>query len=479
MLIVAAALAMVAANSPRPARAISHLLHCEDRPGRCARIGPMTVHLWINDAADGAVLPARRAGDQARAGRRRLASCGAAAPAGDRGGGRDGGAGAASISRSPAARPALARGWAIPAATDIAFAIGVMALLGRRVPASLKLFLTTVAIVDDMGAVAIIALAYTDMIDSLALAGAAARAGGDGGDQPARGERRCGRICARGACCGCWCCCRASTRRRRGGGGDDDSDHRIARRARRRDIAAAPARTCAHPWVAFVIVPLFGFANAGVSLAGLVARVLAEPLVLGIALGLFLGKQVGIFGSIWLAVRLGFAQRPGGASWAQIYGVALLAGIGFTMSLFIGGLAFPGDAALIDGSRSACWRDRSCRRWPAMRCCAAPPRSRDAQLLRSPPACPRAGARTAQWRLRRLCRDAGARRGDPGGASAGRSAERSRRGADPGGPRCRLYRVPQGRAARWAAAGRPGDAVGYVWPVVGRRAARGSTGSMR
>jgi NhaA family Na+:H+ antiporter len=103
-----------------------------------------------------------------------------------------------------------------------------------------------------------------------------------------------------------------------------------------------------NPWVAYAIVPLFGFANAGVSLGGTSAAVLAEPLVLGIALALFFGKQIGIFGSIRIAVRLGLARAPGGASWAQIYGVALLAGIGFTMSLFIGGLAFPGGGAMMD-----------------------------------------------------------------------------------------------------------------------------------
>jgi NhaA family Na+:H+ antiporter len=102
------------------------------------------------------------------------------------------------------------------------------------------------------------------------------------------------------------------------------------------------------PWVAYGVVPLFGFANAGVSLAGLGPSILVEPLVLGIALALFFGKQIGIFGSVWLAVRMGLAKPLGGANSAQVYGVALLAGIGFTMSLFIGGLAFPGNAAIMD-----------------------------------------------------------------------------------------------------------------------------------
>ena len=109
------------------------------------------------------------------------------------------------------------------------------------------------------------------------------------------------------------------------------------------DNARSPLHRLEHAiddFVAFAVVPLFGFANAGVVLTGLTAGALVAPLPLGVALGLFLGKQAGIFGSIWLAVRTGFARRPGGATWLQVYGVSLLAGIGFTMSLFIGGLAF-------------------------------------------------------------------------------------------------------------------------------------------
>jgi NhaA family Na+:H+ antiporter len=102
------------------------------------------------------------------------------------------------------------------------------------------------------------------------------------------------------------------------------------------------------PWVAFAIVPLFGFANAGVSLAGMSMATLVQPLVLGIALALFLGKQAGIFASVRVAAAFKLAQPPEGASWTQIYGVALLCGVGFTMSLFIGGLAFPGNEAMID-----------------------------------------------------------------------------------------------------------------------------------
>ncbi len=106
-----------------------------------------------------------------------------------------------------------------------------------------------------------------------------------------------------------------------------------------------------HPWVAFAIVPLFGFANAGVDIRGIGADQIFAPLPLGIAAGLFLGKQIGIFGSVWLAVKLGIAGKLRGATWLQIYGTAMLCGIGFTMSLFIGGLAFPGDARLVEEAK--------------------------------------------------------------------------------------------------------------------------------
>jgi len=339
-LIAAAALAMIAANSPL-AGAYFHTLHLETGPVIAPAIGPMTVHLWINDALMAVFfllvgLEIKRelmGGELASAERRRLPMIAAAAgmicPAllylvitG----------GAATL------RP----GWAIPAATDIAFAIGVLALLGPRIPPSLKLFLTTVAIVDDMGAVAIIAVFYSHGLALLALAGAAVVAGG------MALMNRFGVIRLWPYVIGfvlLWILVLMSGVHATIAGvvtamlipiGKDD---------------ASPLHRLEHalsPWVAFAIVPLFGFANAGVALGGTSLSVFAEPLVLGIALALFLGKQIGIFGSIRIAVRLGVARAPGGASWAQIYGVALLAGIGFTMSLFIGGLAFPGNDAMMD-----------------------------------------------------------------------------------------------------------------------------------
>lgn len=239
--------------------------------------------------------------------------------------------------------PALVRGWAIPAATDIAFAIGVMALLGSRVPARLKLFLTTVAIVDDMGAVAIIALAYSHGLDWAALAAAA------GVLATMVALNRAGvvrllpylvlavllwalvlRSGVHATVAGVLAAMTIPVRRSPGAPDDEGSPlHRLEH--------------ALNPWVAFAIVPLFGFANAGVSLAG---ANLSAPLTLAIILGLFVGKQAGILGGVVAAERLGLARRPAGVGWAQLHGVALLAGIGFTMSLFIGGLAFA-DAALM------------------------------------------------------------------------------------------------------------------------------------
>ena len=236
--------------------------------------------------------------------------------------------------------PGLANGWAIPAATDIAFAIGVLALLGSRAPTSLKLLLTTVAIVDDMGAVLIIALAYSKGISGLALLAAGLvfsammvlnRAG----------VKRLWPFMILAAAL--WVAVFLSGVHatiagvlaalaipiRKSPGAPDDVESPLHR-----------LEHALHPWVAFGIVPLFGFANAGVSLAGVGLEQILAPLPLGIAAGLFLGKQVGIFGSIRIAVALGIAGRPPGATWLQVYGLALICGIGFTMSLFIGGLAF-------------------------------------------------------------------------------------------------------------------------------------------
>jgi Na+:H+ antiporter, NhaA family len=235
----------------------------------------------------------------------------------------------------------LARGWAIPAATDIAFAIGVLALLGSRAPASLKLFLTTVAIVDDMGAVAIIAIAYTSAIKGAALLAALIILGA------MFAANRAGVIRIRWYLIGfalLWLAVLLS------GVHATIAGVLAALAVPVRVTKAAPdaedstlhrLEHLLHKPVAWFIIPLFGLANAGVTLGGSSAL---ATLPVAIALGLFLGKQIGIFGSVWIAVKLKIVAMPANASWSHIYGVSLLCGIGFTMSLFIGGLAFPGAA---------------------------------------------------------------------------------------------------------------------------------------
>jgi NhaA family Na+:H+ antiporter len=340
ILIAAAALAMLAANLPGIAEAYFHALHLATGPD--LGHGPMTVHLWINDGLMALFfllvgLEIKRElvdGQLASWERRRLpfvaAAAGMLVPA-------------LLYLAAIQGKPGLSAGWAIPAATDIAFAIGVLALLGSRAPASLKLFLTTVAIVDDMGAVAIIALAYTAHISLAALGGAAMVLAAMLALNWLGVTRLLPYLLLAGLL---WVLVFLS--------GVHATIAGVAAAMTipiRRDDAHSPLHRLEHglhPWSAYLIVPLFGFANAGVSLAGVSPGVLLTPLPLGIAAGLFLGKQIGIFGSIWIAVKTGFARRPGQAGWAQIYGVALLAGIGFTMSLFIGGLAFPGRPELVD-----------------------------------------------------------------------------------------------------------------------------------
>lgn len=154
-----------------------------------------------------------------------------------------------------------------------------------------------------------------------------------------------------------------------------------------------------HPWSAYLIVPLFGFANAGVHLEGNLLSQIAQPLPLAVTLGLFLGKQAGIFGAIFGCVKLGLAPMPRGATWAQVHGLALLCGIGFTMSLFIGGLAFPARPSMSRKPSSASWADRCFRRWPAMRCCGwcrSIPSMRQWHAVRR-----RKSRRTAMWPIKK------------------------------------------------------------------------------
>lgn len=337
LLIVAAIAAMVLANSPLAADYF-HALHLETGPVLTPKLGAMTVHLWINDALMAVFfllvgLEIKREfldGHLSSWADRRLpfiaAGAGMAMPA-------------LVYLTVTSSGPDLSRGWAIPAATDIAFALGLLALLGKRAPTSLKLFLTTVAIVDDVGAVIIIALFYTAALDWMALCLALLVLAGMFGMNRAGVRHPAWYGVAfvllwyfmllsgvHATVAGVLAALAVPITQTPGAPDAEDSTlHRMEH--------------ALHPWVALMIVPLFGFANAGVALGGAVSPF--APLSLAIALGLFLGKQAGVFGSVWLAVKFKVATRPAHASWAQVYGVALLCGIGFTMSLFIGGLAFP------------------------------------------------------------------------------------------------------------------------------------------
>ncbi|WOF44070.1 Na+/H+ antiporter NhaA [Sphingopyxis indica] len=349
LLIAAAALAMFVANS-----ALGDLyhdaIHAVTGPVLTDKLGPMTVHLWINDGLMAIFfllvgLEIKREfvdGRLASWDRRRLpmiaAAAGMAMPA-------------ILYMATAGSTPGLAQGWAIPAATDIAFAIGVLALLGKRAPTSLKLFLVTVAIVDDMGAVVIIALFYTAKINLIALGGAAAVLGimylfNRSGVKSLIVYLLLFIIL--------WYAMLLSGVHATIAGVLAAMAIPLEKTPGHPDSATSPLHRlehALHPWVAFAIVPLFGFANAGVDIGGLTLAQIFAPLPLGIALGLFLGKQIGIFGSVWLSVKLGIAGKLRGATWLQIYGVAVLCGIGFTMSLFIGGLAFPGRPLLVEEAK--------------------------------------------------------------------------------------------------------------------------------
>ncbi|UZE26238.1 Na+/H+ antiporter NhaA [Pseudomonas sp. B21-056] len=236
-------------------------------------------------------------------------------------------------------------GWAIPAATDIAFALGILSLLGKRVPVSLKIFLSALAILDDLGAVLIIALVYTTGLSVgmlLASLGAVV---------VLVVMNRCGvRALLPYLVVGAllWFFMLQSGVHATLAGvilalciplGDPANEH---------TSPLLHLEEKLHPWVAFAVVPIFGFANAGVSLAGISPGDLIKPVPLGVTLGLLVGKQIGVFGLAALAIRARLAKLPEGCGWLQLYGVALLCGIGFTMSLFIGALAFPNAPALID-----------------------------------------------------------------------------------------------------------------------------------
>jgi len=329
----AAAAALVIANTPL-VHAYEAALH--------AQFGPLSVHYWIADALMALFfllvgLEVKREwydGRLATAEARRLpmiaAVAGMAVPAGI-------------YLAVTGGDPALFRGWAIPAATDIAFALGVLALLGSRAPPSIKLLLVTIAIIDDIGAVIIIALFYTADLSVPALAASAALLALMSGLN-IFGVRRLWPYLLLAAAL--WVAVFQSGVHATIAGVLAALTIPLGR-----GEPVSPLKKLEHglhPLVMFGVVPLFGFASAGVTIGGL--DQLTDPLPLGIAGGLFLGKQIGVFAAVWLAVKLGAARQPEAVSWRQIYGAALLCGIGFTMSLFIGALAFT-DQALIDEAK--------------------------------------------------------------------------------------------------------------------------------
>jgi NhaA family Na+:H+ antiporter len=238
-------------------------------------------------------------------------------------------------------------GWAIPAATDIAFALGILSLVGARVPAALKIFLLALAIIDDLGAIIIIALFYTSKLSLLSLSlGLVGLVGLWLLNR--RGVTRLAPYMILGTII--WVCVLKSGVHATLAGvavaffiplrAWDEEGHSPLPHLEHK----------LHPWVAYAIMPIFAFANAGVSFTGISPADLADPLPLGIAAGLFVGKQLGVFAFAWGAVKLGFSRLPNGIGWLEFYGVALLTGVGFTMSLFIGTLAFD-DPALGAGVR--------------------------------------------------------------------------------------------------------------------------------
>ena len=326
VLMASAALALVVANSPLAETYFAALK---------AYVGPLSLLHWINDALMavffllvGLEIKREVLDGQLRTWPDRIlpglaAVGGMAAPA----------LVYAAVNWSS---PGTLRGWAIPAATDIAFALGVLALLGSRVPVSLKVFLTALAIIDDLGAVLIIALFYTADLSLPMLGGAGVTLAILFGLNKA-GVGRLWPYLLLGLVL--WVFVLKSGVHATVAGvllamtDDPTSPLHVLEHA-------------IHPWSAYLILPIFGFANAGVSLAGFEPRMLLDPVTLGVALGLVLGKQIGVFGFVLAAVKLGLAQRPARANWGQIYGVALLCGVGFTMSLFIGLLAFANAPAL-------------------------------------------------------------------------------------------------------------------------------------
>jgi NhaA family Na+:H+ antiporter len=337
VLMGAAALALVVANSPL-GEAYERALH--------SKLGPLSLEHWINDALMALFfllvgLEIKREmidGQLATWSRRALPGIAAA-----------GGMLIPAIIYAALnfQNPETIRGWAIPTATDIAFALGVMSLLGDRVPASLKIFLAALAIIDDLGAVLIIALFYSSGLSLLDLAAAAVVVGilfalNRRGVHQLWPYLLLGLVLwvlvyrsgIHATLAGVALALTIPLRMKHGA--TDDVVHSPLHRLEDRLAKVVP----------LLIVPIFGFANAGVSLSGVSLGTFLDPLTLGVGGGLVVGKLIGVFGSAAIAIRLGVADLPGHATWAQLFGTALLCGIGFTMSLFIGLLAFAQDLVL-------------------------------------------------------------------------------------------------------------------------------------
>jgi NhaA family Na+:H+ antiporter len=238
--------------------------------------------------------------------------------------------------------PVGIRGWAIPSATDIAFALGVLSLFGERVPVGLKIFLMTLAVLDDLGAIVIIALFYTSDL-SLAALMLAGLAVATLFVLNRFGVMRIAPYLLVGLVL--WVCVLKSGVHATLAGVVTALFVPARDPAHPQHPPLTRLEHALHPWMAFGILPIFAFANAGVSLAGLSLEDLLQPIPLGIMLGLVVGKQVGVFSFSWLAVKLGLARLPSGVDFRQIYGAAIICGIGFTMSLFIGMLAFENAAS--------------------------------------------------------------------------------------------------------------------------------------
>jgi len=233
--------------------------------------------------------------------------------------------------------PVAVTGWAIPSATDIAFALGVFSLFGRQLPITLKLFLLSVAIFDDIGAILIIALFYSAELSTTSLVVALVGLSLLFVLNRLRVQRQAMYILVGVVV---WAAVLKSGVHATLAGFAVAWFIPINVKNEDGHPMLLNLEHTLQPWVAFLILPVFAFANAGVDLLGTSADDLFNPIVLGIVAGLFIGKQLGIFGACWLAIKLKLAKLPEGTNWAQLYGVTLLCGIGFTMSLFIGSLAF-------------------------------------------------------------------------------------------------------------------------------------------